>query len=481
MKRLSLILVFVCAFFLNFDLFAQYSGGAGTSGSPYQISTKADINSLMTNTTDWSKYFVLTQNLDFSTPPTWGSGNPGPIGNSSTSFTGHFDGQGYTISNLNINKSTDIGIGFFGASSGTISNLSLYNVNITGQRVVGGFCAGNDGLIQNCTYRGNVSGEEIVGGFCGFNMGTIRDCSASGSASSSSYTTYGTAGGFCAFNGWFSTPGSTTFSGTIQNCRANTNTSGIQNIGGFCGANVSGSIQQSQSTGSSSGTMSVGGFCGSLFMGTLSENYSTGSVTGAMFSGGFVGVAGFFATSAWTIEKCFSSGNVNCTTGCGGFIGVGTQGLVENCYSLGDAAGSGGIGGFCGGSAMSVSIQNCYSMGQASGSTTVGGFIGSDDNSSSISCCFWLKPNGSTLDDIGDLSGSPNDHSDIFDKTTAEFARQSTFNCFSFGDIWTMRPDRPELLALYPILAIPTFTEWAIIVSIGLFLLFGVWFVRRLF
>lgn len=55
-----------------------------------------------------------------------------PIGTSSKPFSGIFDGNGYTISNLNITSSTTENVGLFGyVSGGTIKNVVISSGTIT--------------------------------------------------------------------------------------------------------------------------------------------------------------------------------------------------------------------------------------------------------------------------------------------------------------------------------------------------------------
>ena len=59
-------------------------------------------------------------------------------------FTGSFDGNGHTISNLNIDASEDMahmfGVGLFAcvAEGGSVRNVTLQNVNVKGMMLVGG-------------------------------------------------------------------------------------------------------------------------------------------------------------------------------------------------------------------------------------------------------------------------------------------------------------------------------------------------------
>ena len=107
-----------------------------------------------------------------------------PIGNDGTRFTGTFDGGGFTLSNLAINRVTANFIGLFGYNEGTINDIILESVNITGAASTGGLVGRNQGgTINNSKVSGSVSGTSNVGGIVGFNTGTIENSISSGSVS----------------------------------------------------------------------------------------------------------------------------------------------------------------------------------------------------------------------------------------------------------------------------------------------------------
>lgn len=85
-----------------------YSGGDGTESNPYQISTPADWQVLMSTPSDWDKHFRLTGPLDLTGITLT------PVGNSSTPFTGVFHGEGWTIRNPQVNQPTSNYVGLFG-------------------------------------------------------------------------------------------------------------------------------------------------------------------------------------------------------------------------------------------------------------------------------------------------------------------------------------------------------------------------------
>ena len=86
-----------------------------------------------------------------------------------------FNGNGYTISNLFINRPSQIYIGLFGGKgTSTITNVGLINVNITGNYQVGGLIAHTGGIVSNSFVTGSVTGNNIVvGGLVGLSAGKI--------------------------------------------------------------------------------------------------------------------------------------------------------------------------------------------------------------------------------------------------------------------------------------------------------------------
>lgn len=115
---------------------ASYGGGQGTSADPYVIATPAQLAYLQAQSalsSLESLYFV--QSIDFNL-----SGYPWtPLGFSKESssfahvFGGHYDGKGHLIKGMTIQGlTTSRGLGFAGASSGTISRLGLENFTIEG-------------------------------------------------------------------------------------------------------------------------------------------------------------------------------------------------------------------------------------------------------------------------------------------------------------------------------------------------------------
>jgi len=304
-----------------------YSGGSGTAGDPYQIATKADLLALAAATTDYSKYFILTANINMQgqvfTRAIIAADTSSSVGFQGTAFTGTFDGNGHKITNFTINGGSNYCLGLFGYiyTGGSVKNLGL----------------------ENCTVSGG-SGSYYAGGLVGFNYG-----------------------------------------GSISNCYSTGVVSGYSYVGGLVGVNYyNGSISNCYSTGAVSGGYDyVGGLVGYNYGGgSIINCYSTGAVSGYYDVGGLVG------QNHSSISNCYSTGVVSGSGySVGGLVGL-NSGSIINCYSTGTVSGSYYVGGLVGYNyGGGSSIINCYSMGTVSGSQYVGGLVGR--NSGSVGSSFW--------------------------------------------------------------------------------------------
>jgi filamentous hemagglutinin family protein len=252
------------------------------------------------------------------------SGNFAPIGNSTTAFSGVFDGLGHTISGLTITSSstgTGSSVGLFGTSKGTIRNVGLLGGSVSGTGTgtsIGGLVGDNSGAISNAFTTGSVSGTgvtstgggEWVGGLVGYNesSGTISNAFAKGFVSGSSFSA--NLGGLVGTN-----------YGTIRNAYATGNVSGSYGgaltagdvMGGLVGYNP-GTIQNAYATGNVSwigggtaNTNYIGGLVGANDPnpnGTITDAYATGHVFSIDPSdqlGGLVGnmLGGTITASYW--------------------------------------------------------------------------------------------------------------------------------------------------------------------------------------
>mgnify|MGYP000081790542 CR=1 FL=1 len=262
--------------------FIRALGGDGLSaGTAYQLT---DVYGLQGagSAGMLNKNYKLANNIDASGTALWNGGVGGagfdPIGDNTTRFTGTFDGNNKTVSNLTINRPGQDYVGLMGdlGTGGTVTNVGLVNVSVDGLFYVGGIAGNSGGTISNSYATGRVEGQGEAGGLVGVNSGAGQ---ISNSYVTSSVTGYSYVGGLVGTNG-----------GTISESYATGSVTGNYRVGGLVGTNWgAGQISNSYATGSVSGNDYVGGLV-SINDATISNSYATGSVGGIGHVGGLVGI-----------------------------------------------------------------------------------------------------------------------------------------------------------------------------------------------
>jgi hypothetical protein len=309
------------------------------------------------------------------------------------SFTGTFDGNGYTISDLYINRPTEDNVGLFGytdeattedvtladfdiigandtgALIGGCENTTITDVIITGVDITGGDDVGGligysiTSTITNCSVSGSITGDEGIGGLIGLSYsGTITE-----SYSSAVIVNNGQyAGGLLGYSSWDL---------EISDCYATGNVSGVSEIGGLIGYadNVT-AIYESYATGNVVGTGDyIGGLIGDSWTSIVYRCYATGTINGVNKIGGLIGIARFDCD----IDNCYARGNVTGTDDVGGLIGHIRASTLDNAYSTGVPSGTSDVGGLIGLNYNDASIiTNCFWDTETSGTETSDGGTG---------------------------------------------------------------------------------------------------------
>ncbi len=250
-----------------------------------------------------------------------------PIGSdSSVSFAGTFDGDGHTISGVDISAG-ETNTGFFGYLTGEVRNLTLKGTIESTSGDCGGIVGELDsaGRITECVSDIDVSARSKTGGIAGNNNG-----------------------------------------GTITDSINKGRVKGTYKVGGVVGENWGGTVER----------------CGN-------EGAVSSSVRGvATFGTG--GVAGRSVASDAVVSECYNIGPINSATeATGGVVGYtnAEHSTVINSYNTGDIkikkidekkefseAWAGGVVGAVG--TDGVVISNCYGAGDISGADVTGGVIG---------------------------------------------------------------------------------------------------------
>ena len=271
-------------------------GDDGTRCNPYQVRDWKDLARIANNLT---AAYILMNDLDLNTGGYTEVAGPGanegkgwkPIGTLHDGFAGSFDGRGYEIRDLSINRADEDAVGLFGyAGEGAlIESVGVVNVDVSGNDTVGGLVGHNRGTVSGSYSTGSVTGGERVGGLVGDHWGgTVSNSYAAGNVTGAGYV-----GGLAGY---------VSAGGTVGGCYASGNVIGGMSVGGLVGWNGVGAVTGSYSSGTVTGSGLVGGLVGAN-LDTLSDSYAAGSVTGEESVGGLVGRnTGAVSNSFWDVE-----------------------------------------------------------------------------------------------------------------------------------------------------------------------------------
>jgi len=213
-----------------------------------------------------------------------------PIGEPEDGFTGSFDGQGYSIYDLYIDRPDEDNIGLFGvigvedSEGGNVENLDVFDADVEGQGGTNDGVGGLAGTVNNNTSIENVAVTGVIKSSDGNSIGGIIGAVSDEEA---------------VLNNSYS--------------EADVITEDSSYVGGAVGYLLSGnSVSNSYATGNVEGNESVGGFIGRN-SGEVSDSYATGNVEGNESVGGFIGVEAS-DDSEEGINKCYCAAEtVNAT------------------------------------------------------------------------------------------------------------------------------------------------------------------------
>jgi hypothetical protein len=273
-----------------------FAGGSGTKEDPYAISDANEFVLIGQIPDLWDDHFKLLNDIDLAQF----EGAYTAIGfDLENAFTGTFEGNGKTISNLTMICEEMAGCGGntfqFGLfkcindPNSVVSNLNLTGINVVLENSVGGLVGHlEQGVISNCHISGSVSGQNAVGLLVGRNQrGVIENCSSTGSV-----IAVHEAGGLAGFN-----------DGEIAGCFSTSFVYGGHGVGGLVGYNY-GIVSNSYSEGLCVGESGVGGLVGGQYgESDISYSYAATYISGSYDTGGLVGGGqGVVNASFWDTE-----------------------------------------------------------------------------------------------------------------------------------------------------------------------------------
>ena len=299
-----------------------------------------------------------------------------PVGSSEKPFTGKIHGNGFKISNLNINSnSTDIG--FIGVNDGEISNLNL-----------------------ECTVNASgLSKESRVGGLVGTNNknGIIIKVSVDGTITTANHSSE-----FVSYTGGLSGYDN----GSITYCINKADVTGIAYAGGISGYSNDATLIYLSNEGTVTSLNYAGGITAyqNAKIATIKNMNNIGDITGSYYAGGLLG---YYGKSDSTITMCGNAGTISANAFgqsnaiAGGLIAKSDSTTTfSDCYNKGNVTSTGYYAGGIVGSGVTKVIR-CFNSGSVRGSLYGGGLFGKGAKTISDSVNF-----GTTRDSFGSTGGT---------------------------------------------------------------------------
>lgn len=360
------------------DILAIYNKQTPPSDSVIVISKASDFNKIRQKPTG---YFKLSSNIDMT------EYNNGEGWEPIQDFNGVFNGRGYTISNLKINRPTKSNVGLFGNIQG---DAKISNVNFTDVSIIGG---------------------EYTGTLAGYCSGTVTNVHIKGGSITGMRSSAGAIAGAYGIS-------------KMSNCTVKANVDGDSEVGGIIGTLYSGIINRVSYEGNVTATSDVGGLIGLVRVSTasteISECVARAAVNGKNNLGGFIG----------EIEMT-SNNTIN----------------VLNSYAIGSIeTGESNIGGMFGyiyaaQGTPTIRLENLYAdVSVVVKGATSGGFIGNSAVSSSTTKnaieCYWKKDlaPGEELANTGTYTQGSEFTSKA--KTATEITMRREYTDWDFAKVW---------------------------------------------
>ncbi len=316
----------------------SFAGGTGSCEDPYLIETAEHLNNVRVYP---EACFKQIADIDLATASWLDESGWLPIGDNDLPFTGSYDGAGYMLAFLTIDRPEQDEVGLFGCvRAARLMHIELANADIKGKYYAGALAGSiDDSEVIDCVSSGKVAAIECVSGLIG------------GSSQS-----------------------------TIKNCGSHCAVSGEEPVGGLLGRLEDASfIIDSYATGSVTGEGNlVGGLIGVVCDGSQILNCGArGNVSGVNMVGGLLGNI----RSGSTLESCYAIGTVSGSDFVGGLIGEVMDSHVVWSLAKGEVTGISSVGGLTGAvlgntDGLSSSISDSYAHGSVQGTSAVGGFAG---------------------------------------------------------------------------------------------------------
>ena len=377
----------------DITLYAQWDAiwaGTGTESDPYQISNAEKLTALQTQVNDEGfnykgKYFALTpENKTIALTGKWT-----PIGNGNTSFGGSIEGNGTTITGLQVSEEWYAGLFRLLGVDGTstyIRNLTISGDVTAEKGHAGGLTAivGNGTItLENITTEvtvtshgdanyalpfgsaGGLIGYNVANNGAAYNVVKVINCTNKGNISGA------TAGGIAGAN---NDPNAAS-QYTLEDCTNKGSVTGLLYAGGILGGSTNSTATRCENSGTvkATGTTGTRGYAGGICATNLrwaKRCVNTGEVCG-QYAGGIA--YGLSSTYGGEAKYCLNKGNITGTRIAAGIVAYGKSedisgiGGISFSYNLGKVTADAGKGAAerAYGIASSGNIKNCFTYNEA--------------------------------------------------------------------------------------------------------------------
>jgi hypothetical protein len=446
--------------------------------------------------------YALAADLDAKGSEDWNGGDGfAPIGGPDRPFRGTFDGNGFVISGLSIDRPNTDSIGLFAATRGaTLDSLVLRGIDVEGRALTGGLVGTSARTdLSNVRVDGRVAGTNRVGGLVGMqDGGTITTASANVSVSAAQGFSGGLVGendgGTLRASVAAGTVDGSSFAGglvgatenrsfvypTILQCLARADVSGTTRVGGLAGSSRTTSISRSHASGTVKGTgRNVGGLLGAAGRGTLLlESSAEGTVTGESNTGGLAGTLANVPNDSLLVSESVATGDVRGRENVGGLVGSGTEaritesyaegavhgeaqvgglvgtlsdGRLQDSYATGGVEGTEDVGGLVGRVTQFACVRTSYAAGPVSGTAAVGGIAGRADFNTEIESSYWDVRRPAPSTGVGTTAEATVDVEGLPTRDMQGTLAKENMSAFDFADTWRTTSDAyPTLREVLP-------------------------------
>jgi TRAP-type C4-dicarboxylate transport system substrate-binding protein len=368
-------------------------GDGPDDGDVVKIQTWSDLDTIRNNL--GGKY-VLVNSLNSTTAGyeelVSDTANEGKGWEPIRGFTGTFDGNGYEIKDLFINRDKEDQVGLFGyIPEANLKDITVLGADVTGRENVGIVVGESRGTMENCSSSGSVTGMNSIGGLAGYNGGyglvssNVRYCESTATVCGEEWRT----GGLVGYNAPRGYIDSSVFGGNVT---------GVYQVGGLVGLNNR-EVKKSvvEVTVNVTGVSAVGGLVGwSTPLTVVEECCFYGHANGGPYVGCDVLLSEGSAVTSLSVDSYEIGWYV------GGVVGV-NEGTVKDCTSEGSVYGENYVGGLAGWNEAVVSESR--SIGSVTGKDYVGGLVGYNAKEGIVSNSDSATDVEGTGIHIGDLVG----------------------------------------------------------------------------